>query len=191
HRRDNRKDYFLWKLHFFEVFQAKGGFDIVIANPPYVRQEEIKELKPALQRSYQAYVGTADLYVYFYECALRLLKAQGTMAFITSNKYFRAAYGEKLRRMLAEETGIKQIIDFGDAPVFEATAYACVVILQRQATNGKGVRVRSLPAGAPVEDFERDFNERAFVLSQNELKTDGWRLESLAVLRLLEKVRSK
>jgi type I restriction-modification system DNA methylase subunit len=191
HRRDNRKNYFLWKLHFLEVFQTKGGFDVVMANPPYVRHEEIKEMKPALQRSYQAYVGTADLYVYFYECALKLLNRRGAMAFITSNKYFRAGYGEKLRQLLAAQTRIRQIIDFGDAPVFEATAYACVVVLQPQVPNTNEVRVWSLPAGVSVKNFERDFNAHSFELSQSELKADGWRLETPKVLRLLEKLRTK
>lgn len=191
HRRDNRKNYFLWKLHFLEVFQTKDGFDVVIANPPYVRHEEIKELKPALKRSYQAYVGTADLYVYFYECALKLLNPKGAMAFITSNKYFRAGYGEKLRQALSAKTSIRQIIDFGDAPVFEATAYACVIVLQPQCPDGNEVRVWSLPPGVPVENFERDFNAGSFALAQSELKPDGWRLESPVVLRLLEKLRSK
>jgi type I restriction-modification system DNA methylase subunit len=189
HRRDNRKNYFLWKLHFAGVFQEKGGFDVVIGNPPYVRQEEIKELKPALQRGYQTYTGTSDLYIYFYERAVQLLNAQGAMAFITSNKYFRAAYGEKLRRLLSETTRINQIIDFGDAPVFEATAYACVIMLQRQPSNGNMTRVWNLPAGALVEDFEHNFTAQGFALAQSELKADGWRLESPVMLRLLEKLR--
>src|SRR6266571_4505360 len=83
HRRDNRNPFFLWKLQFLEVFQDRGGFDVILANPPYVRQEEIKEIKPELKRSYASYTGTADLYVYFYEKSLRLLRPKGVMAFIS------------------------------------------------------------------------------------------------------------
>lgn len=189
HRRDNRKSYFLWKLHFVEVFQAKGGFDVVVANPPYVRQEEIKHLKEALKRSYDTYTGTADLYVYFYEQAVRLLNSTGTLAFITSNKYFRAGYGEKLRAMLAQQTRIDQLIDFGDAPVFDATAYASIIILQRKFADAHETRAWSLPPGEPIHSFERQFNENCLALTQSELKRDGWRLESSIVLRLLEKLR--
>lgn len=189
HRRDNRKSYFLWKLHFVEVFQPKGGFDVVVANPPYVRQEEIKHLKEALKRSYDTYTGTADLYVYFYEQAVRLLSSTGTLAFITSNKYFRAGYGEKLRTMLAEQTRIDQLIDFGDAPVFDATAYASILILGRKFADGHETRAWSLPPGALILSFEQQFNQHCLALPQSELKSDGWRLESAMVLRLLEKLR--
>lgn len=190
HRRDNRRSYFLWKFYFPQAFRNKGGFDVVLANPPYVRQEEIKELKPALKRNYSAFTGTADLYVYFYECALKLLNKAGTLAFITSNKYFRAGYGEKLRALLAQQTRIDQLIDFGDAPVFDATAYASIVILQRQFAEANEARAWSLPPGEPIHSFEQQFNQNCLVLPQHELKSDGWRLESSTVLRLMEKLRN-
>ncbi|MDW8383121.1 MAG: Eco57I restriction-modification methylase domain-containing protein, partial [Verrucomicrobiota bacterium] len=115
---DRRAIPFVWDIAFVEIFEGeKEGFDIVIGNPPYIRQEEIKALKPVLQaQGYTCYTGTADLYVYFYERALQLLRDGGVLAFISSNKYFRAAYGEKLRALLARQT-IHRIIDFGDAPV--------------------------------------------------------------------------
>ena len=68
-----------WELAFPNVWQdwlsvdPKGGFDAVIGNPPYVRQEQIRPLRPALRKAYRAYDGMADLYVYFYELGLRLL----------------------------------------------------------------------------------------------------------------------
>ena len=118
----HRKPFFLWRLHFGEVFQQRGGFDVVIANPPYVRQEEIKEFKPAFKRTFECFTGTADLFVYFYERGVKLLRDGGALALITSNKYYRAGYGEKLRGFLARELTLHQLIDFGDAPVFEAIA---------------------------------------------------------------------
>jgi type I restriction-modification system DNA methylase subunit len=84
-------DIFDWSVEFAEVFED-GGFDVVLANPPYVRQEEITELKPALKKIYSTYAGTADLYVYFYERGWQLLKTGGALAYITQNKFFRAAY---------------------------------------------------------------------------------------------------
>jgi hypothetical protein len=77
------------------------GFDIVIGNPPYVRQEKIKKEKPLLQKQgYEVFTSTADLYVYFYEKGYKILKQGGILAYITSNKWMRAKYGEKLRRFL-------------------------------------------------------------------------------------------
>lgn len=125
---------FDWAVEFAEVF-ADGGFDIVVANPPYVRQELIKHLKPILQKIYpDIYTGTADLYCFFYARTLQLLKTGGMLAFISSNKWFRAKYGEKLRKHIADTCHVHSITDFGDLPVFKsATAYPMIFIAQ----NGK------------------------------------------------------
>ena len=111
---------------------AADGFDIVIGNPPYVRQEAIKEQKPDLKASCPAtFTSTADLYVYFYDRGLQLLRDGGILTYISSNKFFRAGYGANLRKHLVEKTTIREIIDFGDAPVFTAIAYPTIVITQR------------------------------------------------------------
>lgn len=112
-----------------------GGFDIVIGNPPYVRQEQLKDQKSALQASCpDTYTSTADLYVYFYDRGLQFLHDGGVLSYISSNKYFRASYGKNLRQHLATNTAIQQIIDFGDTPVFTAIAYPTIVITKK----GKG-----------------------------------------------------
>ena len=105
-----RKHRFLhWELAFPNVWRdwlspsPKGGFDAVIGNPPYVRQEQIKELKPALKKAYRAFDGMADLYVYFYELGLRLLRPGGRLSFVVTNKWLRAGYAEKLRGLLSSE----------------------------------------------------------------------------------------
>ncbi|WP_245916110.1 Eco57I restriction-modification methylase domain-containing protein [Merismopedia glauca] len=115
---------FDWAVEFAEVF-AEGGFDIQVANPPYVRQELIKDLKPALKNVYPTtYSGKSDLYCFFYTRALQLLKSGGMLAFISPNKWFRAEYGEKLRKYIADSCHVYSITDFGDLPVFKsATAY--------------------------------------------------------------------
>jgi adenine-specific DNA-methyltransferase len=127
---ENRKrslSFFQYYLHFRDVFEVKGGFDVVIGNPPYVRQEQIKELKPALKEEYECYTGVADLYVYFFEKGYRLLKSGGALTYISSNKYFRSGYGEKLRKYLGEQATVQHLIDFGDASVFEAIAYPSII----------------------------------------------------------------
>ncbi|MBD3795956.1 MAG: N-6 DNA methylase, partial [Epsilonproteobacteria bacterium] len=97
----------------------KNSFDVVIGNPPYVRQEAIKDQKEALSQIYEVYTGTADLYVYFYELAIRLLKPNGLTGFICSNKFFRAKYGENLRRYILDNTSIEEIADFNGVKIFE------------------------------------------------------------------------
>jgi type II restriction/modification system DNA methylase subunit YeeA len=96
---------FEWRFEFPEVLNDGGdfvGFDVVIGNPPYIRQEEIKELKPNLQQQYECYTGVADLFIYFYERGFKILKYQGNLTYISSNKYFRSGYGEKLRQFLCK-----------------------------------------------------------------------------------------
>jgi adenine-specific DNA-methyltransferase len=121
---------FLYRLHFASVFEEKDGFDIVIANPPYVRHERIPQaILHTLRAAYHTVQsGMADLYVYFYARALELLHEGGTLAFISSNKFFRAGYGKGLRHVLNDQTQTQTILDFGDAPVFDATAYPCIVL---------------------------------------------------------------
>ncbi|MDO8803044.1 MAG: Eco57I restriction-modification methylase domain-containing protein, partial [Elusimicrobiota bacterium] len=172
------------------MFGADNGFDIVIANPPYVRQEDIKEFKPAFKEQYECFTGTADLYVYFYERSFKLLKDNGILTFISSNKYFRAGYGEKLRGFLATNSTIHQLIDFGDAPVFTAIAYPSIIVLSKsKALNGNKSRVFSWDPAAATDEFVSYFNSGSFLMPQAELKPDGWRLESQKVLNLLAKLR--
>ena len=186
---------------FFEpawMFSVKDGFDIVLSNPPYVRQEQIKELKPSLKQHYRCYTGTADLYVYFYERGIQLLKSGGAFSFISSNKWFRSAYGEKLRAWIGQHTRLLRIIDFGDAPVFKAIAYPCIIVLSKQEQQEQptapipedGLRVFNWELGLPVERFPEVFREGSFALPQRSLKPDGWRLESRTKLKLLDRIRA-
>jgi type I restriction-modification system DNA methylase subunit len=121
---------FLYRLHFAGVFEEKNGFDIVIANPPYVRHEQVpRETLKTLKATYpDVQHGMADLYVYFYARVLELLHDGGTLAFISSNKFFRTGYGKGLRDLLAKQTQAQIILDFGDTPVFDAAAYPCIVL---------------------------------------------------------------
>ena len=186
----HRKPFFLWRLHFAEVFQQHGGFDVVIANPPYVRHEEIKEFKPALKRTFECFTGTADLFVYFYERGVKLLRPGGAIALITSNKYYRAGYGEKLRGFLPRELTLHQLIDFGDAPVFEAIAYASILTGVRSApASDASVLGYTWEKDVAFDRIAQIVAERSQQIRQDELKSDGWRLESPGVLRLLEKLR--
>lgn len=110
-----------------------NSFDVVIGNPPYVRQESIKDQKEALSKIYEVYTGTADLYVYFYELAIRLLKPNALTGFICSNKFFRAKYGENLRDYILKNTSIEAIADFNGVKIFEdATVDSAITIFKKQ-----------------------------------------------------------
>jgi hypothetical protein len=184
--------FFLYRLHFFDVFRDKGGFDIVIANPPYVRQELITGQKAAFKEAYPAvYHGVADLYVYFYARGLELLRSGGMLAYISSNKFMRAGYGANLRRLLSAETTLERLIDFGDLPVFEATAYPCIVITRKgKPSTDHAPQVLTVDDVETLARLEDEVPHQAWPLLQTELRSDGWSLERSDVLRLVEKLRT-
>lgn len=170
--------------------EGDGGFSIVIGNPPYVRQEKIRDLKPQLQEQYTCYTGTADLYVYFYERGLRLLRSGGVLAYISSNKYFRSDYGEKLRQYLAGSAQIGLLIDFGDAPVFTAIAYPSIILARKgQPAAGAAIRALAWPPDAPLARFVEIAAAESLALPQAALHADGWRIQDQAACRLLDKLR--
>jgi adenine-specific DNA-methyltransferase len=173
--------------------EVESGFDIVVGNPPYVRQEQIKERKAALKAEYATYSGTADLYVYFYERSVRLLKPGGVLSFITSNKWYRSGYGEKLRSWLSDNLRLVRLIDFGDAPIFTAIAYPTIVIGERLgepgSVNGNVVRALNWEPGRSIESFGDIVQQESFSLPQRSLPSDGWRLEGQAKRKLLERIQ--
>jgi len=181
---------FDFEVYFSEVFHEKKGFDVVIANPPYVRQEQLKELKPALKvAGYECFNGTADLLVYFYERSVKILRSGGAMALITSNKYYRAGYGEKLRGFLVRELTLNRLIDFGDTPVFEAIAYASILTGVKTAPPRDASTIGyTWDKGVTFDHITQIVAERGQKIAQGALKPEGWQLESPAVLRLLEKL---
>lgn len=185
---------FDWAVEFAEVFHNgadSSGFDIVLANPPYVRQELIKEQKPALKQTYgDLYTGTADLYVYFYVRALQLLKPGGMLAFISSNKWLRANYGKKLRTLLAESTTLDSLIDFGDLPLFGAIAYPMIVVARRQAPteSERGPHALAVESLDVLSDLTTAV-QVAPPIAQRLLRPDGWQLVDVQTLDLMEKLR--
>ncbi|MBL0036295.1 MAG: Eco57I restriction-modification methylase domain-containing protein [Flavobacteriales bacterium] len=176
---------FSWQRAFPEVFK-KGGFDAVLGNPPYVRQELLTQQKPYYQEHFAVYHGVADLYTYFMERAGTLLKPGGLYGIIVANKWMRANYGEPLRRWLKQQD-IRELIDFGDLPVFQgATTYPCIVLY------AKGKPSRSFNVcEVKTLDFERlgDYvkaNTRK--LDQGGLDDSGWSLASVAEQKLYKKL---
>ena len=131
---------FDWQREFPQVF-AKGGFDVVIGNPPYVNAIEIKksytpEAFNYIKRNYETAKGTVDLYIYFFEKGLSLLKKDGVLAFITPNRYLSASYGAALRNFILERYSFYQLIDYSDKRVFEdASTYPVITMLQNSQNN--------------------------------------------------------
>jgi type I restriction-modification system DNA methylase subunit len=168
----------------------EGGFDILLANPPYVRQELLGDYKNLLKPLYpEVYNGTADLFVYFYARAYQLLKNGGMLSFISSNKYFRSGYGEKLRIYLGSKTRISYLIDFGDAPIFKAIAYPSIFIAKKAPASKGQFEALAWRLDSPVDKFDEIRAAETFVMKQSDLHADGWRLENPATLKLIGKLK--
>ncbi|MFZ5917987.1 MAG: Eco57I restriction-modification methylase domain-containing protein [Chloroflexota bacterium] len=182
---------FLWRVDFAEVFQEKGGFDLMMANPPYVRQEKITHLKASLKLVYpDVYHGVADIYVYFYAQGLRQLRDDGTLVYISSNKFMRAGYGQTLRRLLGQQVTLRTVIDFGDLPVFEATTYPGVLVVRnRPPAQEHAAQALTVDDMAVVHHLAEAVRAHAWRQPQASLRPEGWTLVRPAVLALVDKLR--
>ncbi len=158
--------------------EQNSGFDVIIGNPPYVRQELLGSLKPYLQTRYKSFHGVADLYVYFYELGLSLLKDGGRLGFISSSSFFKTSSGEPLRRLLRERCQLEVLVDFGDWQVFEGvTTYPAVVVAHKTVPDNARM-AHFLQLAAPVADLSAHFADNKQVLDLSRLKGSvEWQLE--------------
>jgi len=169
-------------------FQA-GSFDVVIGNPPYVRQEEFSEIKTYLQENYTIYHGMSDLFVYFFEREMSLLKDDGRFGMIVSNKWLRAGYGASLRRFISR-FWIEELIDFGDLKVFpEATIYPCIIIIRKLEKSNPRVRICRVKT-LDFLSLEKYVEENHFTINQIGLGEKEWNIQNAKANRLIEKLES-
>lgn len=177
---------FDWRAQFKSVFE-RGGFDVVIGNPPYVRMEFIKSFKPYLEKNYVVAADRADLYAYFFEQGVRILKDGGRLGYISSSTFFRTGSGENLRTFLGDNVAIESIVDFGDLQLFEGvTTYPAILTLRKAPSGGGDVtfmKVQTLPA-----DLEAAFIGAAQPMPRARLGSGSWQLENDALARLREKI---
>jgi hypothetical protein len=182
-----RINVFDWEESFPQVFQGDNpGFDAVIGNPPYIRMEAFTLLKPYLRSHFQVHAERADLYAYFLEKGLGLLRPEGYLGEIVSNKFIRAKYGKPLRMMLSQEAKIETIADFAGANVFQGATVRTVVLVASKGSNLDGDRIASY---VPVPTREQLLNiassstnmqafseANAYMLALSALTSDEWQL---------------
>lgn len=132
------KPWFVWRLEFFDVFKNNGGFDIVIGNPPYVQlQKDNGKLADELKnQGYETFTRSGDIYCLFYEKGINLLKENGIECFITSNKWLRTGYGEKLRGFLSKINPLL-LINFCGNKVFESAQVDVNILITEKSRNKK------------------------------------------------------
>ncbi len=183
---------FEWRFEFPEVLDDEGdflGFDCIIGNPPYIRQEQIKDLKPLLEKQYQNfYNSTADIYTYFFALSFHLLKEKGFSAFITSNKYARAKYGAKLREWLLKKTTIISYMELNALKVFESAAVDTSIMSFIKQTPPKESDFKYYE---PTPNDKNDLKSApSLLMKQNALSTESFIFANATLLDLRDKIES-
>ena len=190
---DDAKNFAQWNPYdqnasspFFDMewmFGVEDGFDIVIGNPPYIQliKDGGKLAKMYENQGYKTFVRTGDIYSLFYEKGYQILKPKGILAYITSNKWMRAKYGEATRKFFAEKTNPLQLIDFAGIKVFESATVDTNILIFAKENN--------------------TFSTRACVMKDKELKkmsdyikqngVEGYRFDSSESWVILSEIEQR
>ncbi|GAA9703497.1 class I SAM-dependent DNA methyltransferase [Helicobacter pylori] len=181
-----------WRFEFPEVLDDEGdflGFDCIIGNPPYIRQEQIKPLKPLLEKQYHNfYNSTADIYTYFFALSYHLLKEKGFNAFVTSNKYARAKYGAQLREWLLKKTTIVSYMELNALKVFESAAVDTSIMsfIKQDPPKESGFKYYE-----PTPNDKDDLKSTPHLtMKQNVLSTESFIFANATLLDLRDKIES-
>ncbi len=194
-----RRHFFHWELEFPNIFfdsqgqplGERAGFDVVIGNPPYVRQEQLSADKPFFQEHYEVYHGVADLFVYFFAQGLRLLRKDGRLTYISSNSWLRANYATLLRQYLRTQTVVETIIDLGDNRIFADApdmTPAIQVVKKTVPVNGHMAEAAVFARGEGITSFRQQLVDKLFTFSMHDQLDTGWQLTGDAARVLLAKL---
>lgn len=180
---------FSWKKAFPPIFKD-GGFDIVLGNPPYVRMELLKAMKPYLEARFEVVSDRADLYAYFFERGLKLLKPGGRLGYISSATFFKTGSGAPLRRFLREKAILEHVVDFGDLQIFEGvTTYPAILVMRNEVPSAEHQlsfwRLHTLPD----INFTASYAKSASTYPQAALTDGSWELEGAKLKALRDKIR--
>ena len=181
---------FEWRFAFPEVLDDKGdfmGFDCVIGNPPYIRQEAIIDQKSNLQKNYQVHGGKADIYVYFYERGHQILSNGGILSYITSNKWVVDDYGKHLRTFLLKNTQILSYIDFNGVKVFDSASVDTSIMTFTKTIPQEDYAIDYLACQEKQIPKSPDFTP----IFQSKLSADGFIFADQDILELLTKIRDR
>jgi hypothetical protein len=183
---------FEWRFEFPEVLNNDGdfiGFDTVIGNPPYIRQEELKEFKNQFKSVFSTYSGTADIYVFFIERGFSIMKNQGYFTYIMPNKFMQAGYGKPARQFLLKND-LVEIVDFGDLQVFEeATTYPCILLAKKSIPTSKLITLPVTTLNYP-DGFSNYVDSAKSEIKQEGLTDETWVVSNEDDQDLLFKVKT-
>ena len=179
---------FNWQEQFPQVFE-RGGFDVVIGNPPYVRAELLPQQDIGYYRdNYKVFNPDGDLFSYFYEKGMSMLKPDGMFGFI-SNTFDKTNAGKTLRKFIQENTKIEGYVDFTEVQIFEgATTYPIILLLSKNKVGNNNFEYTKIPKemqgvviidSAPTKEVE-----------QEGLNVDSWSFQSAEMSKVIKKITS-
>lgn len=196
----NEKRFFHWDLEFPEVFidlrrrdwAENGGFDAVIGNPPYVRQEGLREDKAFFQSGYESYHSSADLYVYFIDRGITICHEFGYMGLIVSNKFMRASYGKPVRKSILSKAKLLKIIDFGELPVFsQAATFPVIMVLVKDREIAEQTVEIAKIKNLNFSNLDSLVQETSYPVGNSGLLHDGWSLSGQELSAIIGKMNER
>jgi len=183
----DERPYFLWHLFFMDVFE-KGGFDVIIGNPPYIQLQKMgKEADVLSEVGFETYSKTGDLYCLFYEKGINLLKSGATLSFITSNSWMKTKYGQLLRKFFIEKTNPIKLLNFEDTQIFPSATVEVNILVSKKQVYSKHTESVALLQDFSGFSIQSYFEKNKVVLS--ELDDSEWIIlskEDFQVKKLIE-----
>ncbi|MFC7130554.1 Eco57I restriction-modification methylase domain-containing protein [Haloferax chudinovii] len=194
----DEENFFHWELEYPEIFfgaegekREDAGFDAVIGNPPYVRQEQLTRNKPFFKSKYESYDSSADLYTYFLEKFCKMVSPGGDLGYVVSNKFLHAEYGSGLRDFLSSEVELRTAIDFHSLPVFgrDVSAYPLIFIAEKRGSDENVTLAR--PTDLDFQSVRDMVSNIGYEIPKDEFIDSGWRIQSAEVTEILDRISER
>ena len=194
YKSSGEKPWFLWKLNFSEVFKQKGGFDIVIGNPPYMIIQTLAKASPELvdayKKTYLSATGKFDIYCLFVERALALASDMGAINYIMPSKWTIAAFGKGLRNIISSQRNLIRLISFGSHQVFNASTYTSLIWFSKNAQSNMSYTKldHNIENSSQLETWLGDIDQNLTLVDILNLTESPWVFASGGVAKVLDRM---
>jgi hypothetical protein len=183
----DERPYFLWHLYFMDVFE-KGGFDVMIGNPPYIQLQKMGKETDILQDAgFETFARTGDIYCLFYEKGIDLLKKNsGVLSYITSNSWMKTKYGESLRKFFVEKSNPIKLLNFEDTQIFPSATVEVNILISKKQSNKKETESVALLQDSVNKSIQSYFEENKILLDN--LNNSEWIILSKSDFEIKRKI---